>query len=93
MDSGVFELVFILVVKNHAVVVNEVQDARFPEGTRQELNNEIVFPFLTKPISTSSASCSAEGFGFLGSSSFFFPKSHSSINHYTLITIQIILDI
>jgi hypothetical protein len=81
VDEGVLELVLLLVVEDHAVVVHEVQDARLPERPAQELHQEIVFPFLRRGRGTSSAYCCALdlGGGF-GTSSFFFPNSHSNID-------------
>lgn len=46
MYGGVLELVLLLIIKDHAVVVHEVEDAGFPEGTAQELDEEVVLPFL-----------------------------------------------
>lgn len=81
MEGGVLELVLLLTVKHHAVVVHEVEDAGLPEGPRHELHDEVVLPFLTSQVGTSSVS-SAEDCFFLGfSSSLLRPKSHSNINH------------
>lgn len=77
MDSGVLKFVFILIVKDHTVVVHKVENAGLPEGTREKLNNEVVLPFLSNEHDTSSLSCYLDG--FCGYYSFFFPNNHSSI--------------
>jgi hypothetical protein len=46
VQDGVLEFVLLLAVEHDAVVVHEVQDAGLPEGATQELNEEVVLPFL-----------------------------------------------
>lgn len=57
MDGGVLELVLLLAVEDHAVVVHEVEDAGLPEGAAEELDEEVVLPFLGAGRRTSSAYC------------------------------------
>jgi len=47
VDGGVLELVLLLAVEDNAVVVDKVEDASFPEGSREELHHEVVFPLLS----------------------------------------------
>lgn len=80
MDGGVFELVLLLAVEDHAVVVYEVEDAGLPEGSAEELHQEVVLPFLPPNTRTSSPSFfglpRTPPYGY----SRFFPNSHSSID-------------
>ena len=46
MYGGILELVFLFVVEDDAVVVDKVKDACLPQRARQELNHEVVLPFL-----------------------------------------------
>lgn len=46
MDFGVLEFVLVLAVEDDAVVVHEVEDADTPQGAVQELQQELVLPFL-----------------------------------------------
>lgn len=48
MNNSILKLVFFLVVKNDAFIVNKVEKTYPPKGTTQELNHEIIHPFLTK---------------------------------------------
>lgn len=57
MDGGVLELVLLLAVEDHAVIVYEVEDAGLPEGATEELDQEVVLPFLGGGRRTSSAYC------------------------------------
>lgn len=82
MNDGVLEFVFLLIVENDALVVDKVEDTDSPDGAAQELDHEVIHPFLGKGKVTSSASSSLGdflGFCYLGYY-FFFPKSHSSIS-------------
>ena len=48
VDGGVLELVLLLVVEYYAVVIDKVEDTSLPEGSREELHHEVVFPFLSE---------------------------------------------
>lgn len=80
MYDGVLEFVLLFIVEDHAVVVHEVQDAGLPEGSAQELHEEVVLPFLRRAGDTSSAYCCALGLGGAGGYYFLRPKSHSNID-------------
>lgn len=80
MDGGVLELVLLLIVEHHAVVVHEVEDAGLPEGAAEELDEEVVLPFLRREGGTSYAYCCALGLGGAGGYYFLRPNSHSNID-------------
>ena len=46
MNGGVLELVFLFVIENNAFGVDEVQDGDPPDGAVEELDNEVIHPFL-----------------------------------------------
>lgn len=46
MNDGVFEFIFLLIVKNDAFIINEVEETDSPNGTAEELNHKIIHPFL-----------------------------------------------
>lgn len=46
MDFRVLELVFFLVVEDNAVLVNEVNNAYFPQRTVQKLEKKFILPSL-----------------------------------------------
>ena len=80
MDCSILELVFFLIIENNAMIVNKVKYAGFPKRTREELNDKIILPFLSRDRFTSYISCSADGFFFFGYYySFFRPKSQSNM--------------
>lgn len=46
MDHSVFKLVLFFRVEDDALLVHEVEDADFPQGTIEKLDQELILPFL-----------------------------------------------
>lgn len=38
MDGGVLELILLLIVKNHTMIINEIENTSFPQGATKKLN-------------------------------------------------------
>lgn len=46
MNDCVLKFIFLFVIKDHAFAIDKVQDGDLPQGTHEELNHEVVHPFL-----------------------------------------------
>jgi hypothetical protein len=46
MNDGVLKLIFLFIVKDYAFSINEVQNGDLPQWTHQELDHEVIHPFL-----------------------------------------------
>jgi hypothetical protein len=55
MNDGVLKLIFLFIVKDYAFSINEVQNGDLPQWTHQELDHEVIHPFLRWEKGTSSS--------------------------------------
>lgn len=46
MNGRVLKLIFLLAIKDDALLVNKIQDANPPEGAIKKLQQKLIFPIL-----------------------------------------------
>lgn len=46
MNDSVFELILLLIIKDNALIINKIKETDSPNRTAEELNHEIIHPFL-----------------------------------------------
>ena len=81
MYKSILEFILLLIIEYYTFIINEVEDRDTPDGATEELDHELVHPFLYRIIIITSSyyfyGCYDFFFFFYGY--YFLPNSHYNI--------------